>query len=157
MPELAHNQSFHDPHVGHEESDISVGAAAGFGVILVLLCVFCYIAVSVVMHVFSGQRAAQQATSITYPLAQEQPTAQGPGVQANPPADLAALHAEEDAVLDGYAWVDRAHGIVRIPIARAMQLVVQKGLPSRPSPPPEEGPEYPEASSSGRMMERFVP
>jgi hypothetical protein len=94
---------------------------------------------------------------VTYPLAHVEPMAQGPGIQVNPPADLATLHVEENTVLDGYAWVDREHGIVRIPIARAMELLVQKGLPSRPNPPPAEGPTYPEASSSGRMMERFVP
>jgi hypothetical protein len=136
---------------------MSFAGGITFGVLLVLLCIFAYIVVSVLMGIFGGQRAAQKAQSVTYPLAQEEPMAVGPGVQPNPPADLAALRLEEDTVLDNYAWVDKAHGIVRIPIAQAMQLVVQQGLPSRPNPPAEEGPEYPEASSSGRMMERFVP
>lgn len=157
MPELAHEHSFHDPHVGHEESDLSVAGAATFGVLLILLCVFAYIVVGVMMHIFGTQQATEFSHAVTYPLAHEEPVAQGPGIQANPPADLAALHVEENAVLDTYAWVDREHGIVRIPIARAMELLVQKGLPSRPNPPSAEGPMYPEASSSGRMMERFVP
>jgi hypothetical protein len=157
MSELAHDHSFHDPHVGHEESDISVGAAATFGVLLALLCIFAIICVSVLMHIYGNQEAAEYSQAMTYPLAHEQPMPQGPGVQANPPADLSALRLEEDAILDNYAWVDREHGIVRIPIARAMELLVQKGLPARSNPPPQEGPMYPEASSSGRMMERFVP
>src|SRR5690348_7888771 len=121
MSELAHEHSFHDPHVGHEESDLSVGGAATFGVLLVLLCLFAYVCVAVIMHVFGAQQAAEVSHAMTYPLAQEQPVAQGPGIQANPPADLAALHVEENAVLDDYAWVDREHGVVRIPVARAME------------------------------------
>jgi hypothetical protein len=157
MPELAHEHSFHDPHVGHEESDISVGAAATFGAVVVLLCIFALVCVSVLMRVYGSQQATELAHAVTYPLAHEEPMAQGPGIQANPPADLASLRLEEDAVLHNYAWVDREQGIVRIPIARAMELLVQKGLPSRANPPSQEGPMYPEASSSGRMMERFVP
>jgi len=34
-------------------------------------------------------------------------------------------------VLDGYAWVDKTRGIVRIPITRALELVAKEGLPSR--------------------------
>src|SRR6185312_6797493 len=91
MPELAHDRSFHEPKVGHEQSDLSFAGAVTFGVLLVLLWIFAYIVVAVLMNVFGGQQAAQTAQSITYPLAQEQPVAVGPGVQPNPPADLAAL------------------------------------------------------------------
>src|ERR1700691_6171359 len=44
--------------------------------------------------------------------------------------DVAELHAREDLLLDHYSWVDRSSGKVRIPIARAMQLIAQHGLPS---------------------------
>jgi hypothetical protein len=43
--------------------------------------------------------------------------------------EIAEMHAREDLLLDYYSWVDRASGKVRIPIARAMQLVAQHGLP----------------------------
>ena len=39
------------------------------------------------------------------------------------------MHAREDLLLDHYHWVDRSSGEVRIPIARAMQLIAQHGLP----------------------------
>ena len=44
---------------------------------------------------------------------------------------LRQLHAREAEMLQGYAWVDRNAGAVRIPIERAMDLVVEKGLPTR--------------------------
>ncbi len=44
--------------------------------------------------------------------------------------DIAILHAREDLLLDHYSWADREHGKVRIPIARAMELIAQRGLPT---------------------------
>lgn len=43
--------------------------------------------------------------------------------------DLAELHERESLLLDHYSWMDRSQGKVRIPIERAMELVVQRGLP----------------------------
>jgi hypothetical protein len=48
--------------------------------------------------------------------------------------DLADLHAREDLLLDNYSSsADLPAGTIRIPIERAMQLVLQKGLPSAPA------------------------
>ena len=44
---------------------------------------------------------------------------------------LKALRDEEAQLLTGYGWVDRNNQIVRIPIADAMKLTLQRGLPSR--------------------------
>ncbi len=43
--------------------------------------------------------------------------------------DVADLHAREDLLLEHYSWADATQGKVRIPIARAMELVAQRGLP----------------------------
>src|SRR6201985_1882042 len=40
--------------------------------------------------------------------------------------EIAEMHAREDLLLDYYTWVDRSSGKVRIPIARAMQIIAQK-------------------------------
>jgi hypothetical protein len=47
--------------------------------------------------------------------------------------DIASLHAREDLLLDNYTWVDQSKGTVRIPIARAMELIAQRGLPMAPA------------------------
>ncbi len=48
--------------------------------------------------------------------------------------DLADLHAREDLLLDNYSTSqDLPAGTVRIPIERAMQLVLQRGLPAAPA------------------------
>ena len=58
--------------------------------------------------------------------------------QVAPDAALKQLRATEDAALTPYGWVDRKNGIVHIPIDRAMDLLFQRGLPTRP-PEPEPG------------------
>ena len=48
--------------------------------------------------------------------------------------DLADLHAREDLLLNYYSSsADLKAGTIRIPIARAMQLIVQRGLPQAPA------------------------
>jgi hypothetical protein len=46
--------------------------------------------------------------------------------------DIAEMHAREDLLLNHYSWVDRSSGKVRIPIARAMQILAEHGLPVAP-------------------------
>jgi hypothetical protein len=46
--------------------------------------------------------------------------------------EIAEMHAREDLLLNYYSWVDRSSGKVRIPIARAMQIIAEHGLPVAP-------------------------
>lgn len=59
------------------------------------------------------------------------PRAPIPALQVAPPLDLQAFRAREDAELNSYGWVNRTNGVVRVPIQRAMELVLQAGLPAR--------------------------
>jgi hypothetical protein len=45
-------------------------------------------------------------------------------------ADQAALSARQNELLHSYGWVDRRHGVARIPIDRAMDLIAARGLPT---------------------------
>jgi len=38
---------------------------------------------------------------------------------------------QEEKKLNSYGWIDQKAGIARIPIDRAMQLLAQRGLPTR--------------------------
>ncbi len=52
-----------------------------------------------------------------------------PGLQVDPARDLRRELATEGAELDEYEWVNKEAGIARIPIRRAMQLIMKEGLP----------------------------
>lgn len=60
------------------------------------------------------------------------PTAMAsPPLQSAPARDLAALRTQKRAMLNEYRWIDRDKGIVRIPIERAMALLIAR-RPARP-------------------------
>jgi hypothetical protein len=61
--------------------------------------------------------------------AREDRLPQEPRLQPAPPKDLAGFRAREEAILGGYAWVDRTKGVARVPVARALEIAVEKGLP----------------------------
>ncbi len=54
------------------------------------------------------------------------PPVAGPKPQPQPKDDLAAFDAEKRALLNEYAWIDPARGVVRIPIERAMRIIAQR-------------------------------
>lgn len=59
-------------------------------------------------------------------LPQDLPRIPPPRLQVAEPLDLETVRQAEDALLTGYAWVNREQGIVRIPIAEAMRLLAKK-------------------------------
>lgn len=59
-----------------------------------------------------------------------------PSPQVESGEALQQLRATEEADLTNYGWVDRNNGIVHIPIDRAMDLILQRGLPTRPTDQP---------------------
>jgi hypothetical protein len=61
-------------------------------------------------------------------------SANAPQLEIAPSDDLRRLDRAEAQVSDSYGSVDREHGIVRIPVARAMERLLQKGLPGWQSP-----------------------
>jgi hypothetical protein len=53
----------------------------------------------------------------------------------NEPVVLAEFRTREESALSTYGWVDQGAGIVRLPIDRAKDLVIERGLPTRPGAP----------------------
>jgi hypothetical protein len=113
----------------HEESDVNVRAIFGFGLGLLVVGGVVHLLVALLFGYYTRQ-AAQEPRA--FPMAAEQQQLPPePRLQINPRQDMRELRAREDAVLSGYAWVDKGAGIARIPITEAMRLTVQQGLPAR--------------------------
>ena len=62
-----------------------------------------------------------------------------PRLQVSAPKDLKLYKAAQGEILNSYGWVDQKAGILRIPIDRAMDILVQKGLPVRGATPLKRG------------------
>ena len=54
-----------------------------------------------------------------------------PRLQRVPGVDLEQMRTIEDSILSSYGWVDEEAGVTRIPIDRAMELTLERGLPTR--------------------------
>lgn len=54
-----------------------------------------------------------------------------PALQSDGYADQKKFRAQQEEILSTYGWVNKGAGIVRIPVEQAMDLVIQRGLPSR--------------------------
>ena len=61
-----------------------------------------------------------------------------PGLQINPSADMTSFHKQQIQELNSAGWIDKARGIVHIPIADAMRKVAQEGIPGWPNPAGEK-------------------
>jgi hypothetical protein len=55
-----------------------------------------------------------------------------PRLETNERLEINAFRLQEEKTLNSYSWVDQQAGVARIPIERAMQLLAQRGLPTRP-------------------------
>jgi hypothetical protein len=54
-----------------------------------------------------------------------------PAPQNNPQVDLQAYRSRAEQDLNTYGWIDQTHGIVKIPVERAMERLAAGGVPVR--------------------------
>ena len=53
-----------------------------------------------------------------------------PNLLTDEPANLKNFRTNEEQTLDAYAWQDKNAGVVRLPIARAKELLLERGFPT---------------------------
>ncbi len=127
-------EAVHRPDVHYEPSDLNAPAVAltGLGVLLLVYVVIGI--VWLVFHYFAGVTA--QTSPPPLPIAAHgAPLPPFPRLQSNDAYDLHQFRAAEDAQLSSYHWVDPTTGTVSIPIDRAMDLIVERGIPPQTVPP----------------------
>lgn len=137
-----------NPETHHESSDVPVRPLFIFIVIFIVFAAVSHVALWFLYKALvKGERRRMDPpqTAVTrpaggsarhnQPLLQPFPKESVPPNRDTPPADLADLRANEDQALNNYAWVDKQRGVVRIPIAQAKDLLVQR-LRAAPAPPP---------------------
>jgi hypothetical protein len=134
---------------GFEETDVNVVAVGKFGLALLLVTIM---AMALLVGVFNYFKASEGGVATTVDPTKVFPE---PQLQKTPIPDLKAVRAAEDQVLTSYGWVDQQKGVVRIPIAQAMDLLVKKGLPVRTDAPPSaEDVSMPTESGLGLKMQQ---
>jgi hypothetical protein len=119
-----------NPEVEHEESDVNARAILGFGAGLLAVGIIVQLLMWLLFSVYTKQ-AAQVPRAFPLSAEYQQQAPPEPRLQVHPQDDLRQLRAREDAILQGYGWIDKGSGVARIPIEEAMKIVVRRGLPAR--------------------------
>ncbi len=113
----------------HERRDLTVRNIVFFAVALTAVLVGSHF---ILEAVFARLRArSDRADRPRPPLREARVVPPEPRLQANPGKDLDALRREEDRRLETYGWVDRDRRVLRVPIDRAVEQLLRRGLPAR--------------------------
>jgi hypothetical protein len=148
-----------NPRVSHERKDVNVFQITAFGIGLLIGCIVVVFAMWGLFDLFYSRESAKNPPFPPAMMNERPKLPPEPRLQANPKVELKDLRDSEDAILDNYGWIDPNKGIVRIPVEQAIDIVIKKGLPSKPSPSGSDRGGYrtiPEYSSSGRTLERIA-
>lgn len=151
-PDLEH---IGDPDARHEHKDVNVRGLVKFVIIFIAAGILIHVFLWVVFGYFRGHEAAGTPSPSLGIGVDARRLPPEPRLQAAPIRDLNEMRAAENEILEGYGWVDRKAGAVRIPIGRAMELVAKEGLPARQAAPVEgAAATVPSNSGLGPVMTR---
>lgn len=154
MPEHFHyeDDDLFNPETHHESSDVPVRPLWWAVVIFIVFAAITHIVLGFMykaMKQAESNRMPPPPTKVTRPanadVPQNQPLLQpfpkeGITPQANTPVtDLDEMRSAEDRKLHTYGWVDKQHGIARIPIEVAKQKLVSGAAASQPAEALDQG------------------
>lgn len=134
MAEHAHG-GLVNPDAAHETSDISIKGVIWFVIILAVTAGLIEITMYGLFVVLDKVEVRNDpyVSPLDYPQGQLPPN---PRLETTPWQDLKDFIGSEQQYMTTYGWVDVGTGQVHIPIERAKELLLQRGIPSRA---PENG------------------
>jgi hypothetical protein len=136
-------------HGSYERQDLQVSGILYFLLTLGVVTAICIVALWGLFGYFDRYaKSSQPAVNplITHvpedtrhvPRGYPQSVFPDPKLEEDERGQLNAIRMNEQKELYSYGWVDEKAGTVHIPIERAMDLIVQRGLPVRPQGEPSE-------------------
>jgi hypothetical protein len=112
----------------YEKRDANLPALLQFGFWLAIVIVVAVVGMKYTLNYFQRVQPAGPPAS---PLSNARVLPPGPRLQAHPHQELHDYCTGQQLDLTSYRWVDQQNGIVQIPVDRAMELVLERGLPVR--------------------------
>jgi len=111
-------------------------------IILTIVTLLCYAVVAGLYKVLESRAKAGDTNRAPLAAAPAQPaivdgrvesgsSAPVPPLLVDEPINLKNFRSHEDQMLTTYGWVDQNAGVVRLPIERAKDLLLERGLPVR--------------------------
>ncbi|MHB8525784.1 MAG: hypothetical protein ACYDD2_06455 [Candidatus Acidiferrales bacterium] len=123
---MATNSAGDPGGVRHEKRDANLRAIAIFGGILFLTIAGVLIGMRFLFFHFAKEQSLGARNA---PFADARVLPPEPRLQPNPRSDFENYMAAQKHELSTYGWVDRQKGVVRIPINRAMRILLKQGFP----------------------------
>jgi len=120
------------PEPGHELRDVRSRPIVGFCLGLLLLVALSLWLTRVLFNYFAV-RESNASSSLRSQVSGKPQLPPEPRLQVMPVQDRRQIATSEENMLHSYGWVNQSSGIVRIPIDKAMQLIVERGLPAAPN------------------------
>jgi len=127
---MADTRTLHTTTEPVEGDGVNYAGIVWFVVILTATTVFCQLLVWGMFRVME-HRVAQSDPPRAPTAAPAGTMPPPPNLLLDEPANLKRFRDSEDTILSTYGWIDRNAGTVRIPIDRAKDLVLERGLPAR--------------------------
>jgi hypothetical protein len=119
----------------YETRDVNIRAILWLGAGTILGAALVHVGLWLLLDRY--ELAARRSDRAASPLAETDFDPPGPHLQHESIGDYAKFRASEEETLNSYGWVDKQQGIVRIPVSRAMDLVLERGLPQVEAQPSE--------------------
>jgi hypothetical protein len=137
------NHGSPDARESYEHRDLQASGIVYFLVSLAVVTILCMFGLKGFYHYLDGrERSTQEPLNPLVKKAPEDTRAIPPGypqsafpnprLEVDERNQINGFLMKQDDTLYSYGWVDEKAGIVRIPIDRAMDLLVQRGLPVLP-------------------------
>ena len=144
MPDETHMNERNE-ELQFERSDLSPSAIIAFLIGLALFGVLVHFVIAgMLRYMDRTEQARQTKLGPTMPsLRPTQPDTRSvkpqdvnqfpePRLEGNERIETNSFRLNEEKLLHSYGYVDQQRGVIRIPIERAMQLIAERGLPTRP-------------------------
>ena len=121
-----------DPGRGFEERDANVKGLLQFALWLAVVLAVTLVGMRWTFDYFKRAEPLGQTASPLVTTTQRM-LPPSPRLQSQPHRELADYCAAQQQEVTTYSWVDRQSGVVHVPVDRAMDLILARGLPARPS------------------------
>jgi hypothetical protein len=117
-----------DASRGYETRDVSLRALVTFAALIAALIAGSLGGLSLLWRYYQERLGAANAQRESLAEADQLPPR--PRLQNTPARDYEEFRREQEAALSQYRWIDGERGIVQIPVARAMDIALEKGVGS---------------------------
>jgi hypothetical protein len=136
------DESLHNPEVEFEREDLGAKPILIFLISLTIGCVLVALVLRGMysyLSAYDNNHQPVQSPLLPPPRGETRIVTPGdiakfpqPRLEGDERLEINDFRLQEEHKLNSYGWVDQPAGVVHIPIDRAMQLMAQRGLPTRP-------------------------